>query len=135
MPTLKEFLAENPTAQAEYNAALKEKHKAGVTAGKAEIRKDIKKVTPFLLSENYDSAIKQVAVKALTGEIDIGSFITTVAIEDARKAEKASKDAKDDTDKIGNTSSDPLDTSGNASGEIKTETDFQAEVKRFKGVK
>lgn len=135
MPTLKEFLAENPTAQAEYNAALEEKHKAGVDAGKAGIMENIKKVSPFLLSEGYDSAIKQVAVKALTGEIEIGAFLAMIALEDARQAGKKSEQAKDETDKIGDIQPDPTNIGGNASGEIKTEADFQAEVKRFKGVK
>jgi ATP-dependent protease ClpP protease subunit len=55
MPDLKKFLADNPEAKAEYDAALeahgKEQFAAGETAGKEEIQGTIKAVAPYLNSE------------------------------------------------------------------------------------
>ena len=132
MPTLKNFLAENPAAQVEYNQALEEKYKAGVEAGKQEIKGDVKKISPFLTSETYDSAIKQTAVKVLTGEIGIDAFLAVVSIEDARKEKEKSSDAKKETKKIGNTPGQQQQTGGNETGDIKTEADFQAEITKIK---
>jgi len=132
MPTLKNFLVENPAAQVEYNQALEEKYKAGVETGKQEIKGDVKKISPFLTSETYDSAIKQTAVKVLTGEIGIDAFLAVVSIEDARKEKEKSSDAKKETKKIGNTPGQQQQTGGNETGDIKTEADFQAEITKIK---
>lgn len=133
MPTLTQFLAENPTAQAEYDKALKEKYKAGVEVGKKEIREDIKKISPYLTSSKYDEAVKAISVKALNGEVTIDSVITTVTMEDMRKEKQNSDTAKTETEKIGDTKAEQHET-GSGNGEINTEADFKAEIARVKGV-
>ena len=135
MPTFKDFLAENPAAQGEYNAALEEKYKAGVEAGKTLVRKDIKKISPFLISSEYDDAIKAVAIKGINGEINIDTFIAMVTLEDARNAKIESTEAIKETEKIGDTPPEQALPGGNASGDITTEADFQAEIARAKAVK
>jgi len=135
MPTFKDFLAENPAAKAEYNAALEEKYKAGVEAGKVLVREDIKKISPFLTSSEYDDAIKAVAIKGINGEINIDTVIAMVTLEDARKAKTESTEAKKETEEIGDTPPEQVVTGGNASGDITTEADFQAEMARVKAVK
>lgn len=130
--TLEYLLAENPTAQAEYNQALEKKYQAGVDAGKQKIREDIKKISKFLTSSSYDEAVKTMSVKALNGEVSIDSVITFVSVEDMRKEKQASEQAKEETEKIGDTPGEQHQT-GSGNGEIKTEADFQAEIARSKG--
>lgn len=132
MQTLIQFLAENPTAQAEYEQALKKQYQAGVDAGKKEIREDIKKISKFLTSSAYDEAIKTMSIQALEGKVSIDSVITTVSIEDMRKEKQNSDAAKKETEKIGDTPGEQHQT-GSGNGEIKTEADFQAEIARNKG--
>jgi len=136
MPTpLKEFLAQNPAAQTEHNQLLDDKYKAGVEAGKKEMQSVITEVSPFLTSEAYDSAVKQVAVQALKGEIDVGAFKAMIALDDARKEKDNSTAAATETDNIGDTPAQIQNAGGNPDGTINTEADFQAEVARFKGAK
>lgn len=132
MPTLTQFLAENPTAQAEYTQALDNQYKAGVEAGKKEIREDIKKISPYLTSSKYDEAVKAMSIKALNGEVSIDSVITTVTMEDMRKEKQNSDTAKTETEKIGDTKAEQHET-GSDNGEIKTEADFKAEIARTRG--
>jgi len=95
--TLDEFLAENPIAKNEYDSRMMNAKTEAKALGIANIRADIAKVAPILNSASYDNAIKETAVDALNGQIDIGTFLAMVKVEDRRAEAKKSKDAADET--------------------------------------
>ena len=132
MPTLKEFLAENPTAKVEYDAALKEEYDAGVTAGKEEVNKIVTKVSPFLASDTYGKSIRDLAAKAIKGEFNPDALIAVVAMEDEKREKKKSETATTETTETGETPPGQTPQGGNANGEINTEADMQAELAKMK---
>jgi len=132
MPTLAEFLAENPTAKAEHDILLKAEHDKGKEAGKKELRAELEKVVPYLTSEEYDGAVRQLAAKAIAGEVTPGEMIAAVTLYDARTEKEKSNQAANETEKIGDTQPGQHST-GNANGEITDEASLAAEIARMKG--
>jgi signal peptide peptidase SppA len=126
---LKEFLASNPEAQAEYIAALKSEYNKGV----ADVNSRIAKVSPILASEHYDSALKAQAQKALKGEISLEAFESVVAIEDMRIQREKSDLAKDETAKTGDTQAEAVQLKND--GIIRNAEDAKEAAKAAKGGK
>lgn len=126
---LQEFLNTNPTAKDEYNKNLE----AGVAKVKEEIKSTIKIATKYLgKDENdkaYPGAIQKIAIDVLNGKKTAEALETTVSAFDAFVETQNSNAAEGEQ---------PEDTAGEQGaqptegGEIKTEADFQAEVKRTK---
>lgn len=130
--TLKKLMAEHPALKLEVNALVDEKYKAGVEAGKAEVNARIKKVAPFMGSENkYPAAIQGLAVKVLNGESESAALEGAVTVFDAQaEAEKEAK-AKKETKTQKETPPGAQDqiTEG---GVIDTDADYAAAVERTK---
>lgn len=82
---LQEFLAANPAARAEYDAAIAAARTEGETAMKATVTA----VAPFLTSKDYPPTIAATAVKVLTGEVDQTVLSACVAAVDAVKEQQA----------------------------------------------
>lgn len=107
--TLDEFLAQNPEAKVLYDERLKVAKETARAEGVQSVRADVAKLAPYMQSDEYDAAIKETAIDALNGEIEISAFLTTVKIEDRRK-EKAKADATK-SEKVPDTPTGELPTS------------------------
>lgn len=86
---LKELLAANPAAQAQYDAALVAARKEGV----AEVHATINTVAPFLANASYPAIIASTALKVLKGEEASGTLISAVAAVDAVREDAAAAKA------------------------------------------
>lgn len=83
--SLKEFLADNPGAKAEFDAAISVAKAEGKDVGTAEMSATIKKVGPYLSSKEYPPVIMQTALNVLNGEDAMATLIGAVAGADAAK--------------------------------------------------
>lgn len=123
---LDQFLAENPAAKVVYDKRLSE----AKTEGIQEMRNDISKVAPILNSQSYDAAIRETAIDALNGDIEISAFMAMVKVEDrraeAKKSEAAREEQKEDTP--------PEKQDKSKGGVIKTAEDEAAAIAELKGV-
>lgn len=99
--TLKEFLDQNPAANAEYKEAIVEAEKAGAE----EVRKRSEQASKYLKAESkYPEAIKNLAVDVINGKSEITALTAAVAAYDGFMENQKSKDAQLETDNQGNTS-------------------------------
>ena len=116
--TFTEFLAANPTAQADYDAALATARTEGEKAAKDEMKAVIASISPKLTSEAYGPDVKEAGIKAITGEGHISTFETLVVIADrdieAAKAEAAKAETKETKETKGNGSGDPTEAEATA---------------------
>lgn len=129
---LKELMAQHPQIASEIEKLKAEAFTVGKAEGMAEIRAHIKKVVPYLQSDNYSASIKTIAVKILSGESN-ADIDTIVALADLDKEKASSDNAKDETSKQKDTppgSTPPLSTS--TTGVDETEADFKASEQRLK---
>lgn len=130
--TLIETLSENPELQAEFTAAIESARKEGAD----KVRAEIKQVKNILVSDAYDSAVKETGLDALTGEISLDSFMTFVAVEDRRKEAAASAAAAGETDDLGGTPPvEPEGADGVNNGRAKSPTDIKQIVAEMKAKK
>lgn len=126
--TLKILLAENPGAQAEYDAAIKSAHEQGVTDGQAKIEARIESAKPFLSADSkYAKPIMALAAKVVAGESDPSALIAAVAAVDAMAESAASNEAAGESDRQGDINAQEH---SQGSGAVVTETneDFDAAV-------
>jgi ATP-dependent protease ClpP protease subunit len=100
--TLSEFLKENPSAQAEYDTAIAESKKAGEEAVNARIETASK----YVANTDYPESIREIAVKAMKGEVDEVSLTASVAAFDAAKEAINSQQAQAETVEHGDISGD-----------------------------
>lgn len=130
MPTLKEFLAENPAAKTEFESKLNENFEAG----KNEVVKKVKIAANFLKPESsYPSPVKNIAIDVINGDKSVDSLMTAVAVFDALRENENSKNAVEENKKIGETAGEQQEVvTGN--GEIKNIVDFNAEIRRSKAM-
>lgn len=127
----KQFLAENPAAKAEYDTGLKAQYDAGVSAVEAKI----KKVSVYLVdteAKTYSAAVKNLAVKVLTGESDVAALEGAVTVLDAQDEEKKSVAAKKEGIKD-TPASNQDETIVADDGTVNNEASHAAAVKRVKG--
>jgi hypothetical protein len=132
---LKEMVDENPVLMAELETVKRTAFEAGVTEGRKRIEARIEKVKPYIGSAAYPPAVSALAVKVLAGESEPAALEGAVTVIDAQKEEKSMAEAQKETGKtvetpgensVGNTAVSP-------NGEINSEADMSAAVKRVKG--
>ena len=128
--TLQEFLNENLAAKAEFDAAISKAGSDAAEAADEKIKARAAKAKPILESTEYPNAIKDLAIKVVTGETEPSALDAAVASFDASKEAaaqvKANADAEDK--ETPPTAIDP----GSDDGEIKTEADMAGAAARLK---
>jgi hypothetical protein len=133
MPTLKEFLAENPAAKLEYDNAIAEAKQAG----KQEIRDIVTKAAPFIGNSEYPKQITEAAVAVIKGERSVDVLDTMIATADMIKELKNSNAAEGETPPDTHEDNNPsgqLSEEYVKNGVIMTEADMAAETKRMKQI-
>ena len=129
--TLDEFLKANPAAKTEYD----EKIKASFDDGEKAVRATVAKAAPFMGSAStYPKQIQDLAVDVVKGDKPLDALLTTVTVFDAMNEKKASDAAKDESDEKKDVRGEQGQTKVTDNGEIKTEMDFDAEIKRSKEI-
>jgi ClpP class serine protease len=122
--TLKEILAENPAAQAEYDALHpakpQEPRVVPEPAAPAEppvynqevsFKETVVAAKPYLTAD-YPNTIKILAAEVISGEKPLVALISSVASADAVREERRSSDAKNESDKMGSLESPNANTQG-----------------------
>lgn len=130
--TLKQLLAENPDARAEYDAALVTAQTGGFEKGQADVQgkvdKRVKSAQVALGAEkSYPKVVTELAVKVMLGESEPSSLESAIASVDAVREELASNKAKGETDGLGKTAGQQ-DNMGKVEGVAENENDFQAQL-------
>lgn len=127
--TLEEFLAQNPEAKAKYDAEMK----AQYDAGEAKQKATLEVVAPYLKSDSaYGAAVRDLALKAVSGEVTKDSVLSTVATLDAIKEQQASGDAADDSDANKDTPADQGGAQASADGIVRNAVDEAAAIAKLK---
>ena len=118
---LKELLAANPEAKAEFDVELKK--------SRAELDAHVKKIAPFLANRSYPHAVQELAVKVLTGKSQLAALEGAIAVLDAQEEERKSTMARKET-----TADTPPENRDVAQdGTVTNESDYAAAVQRLKG--
>jgi ATP-dependent protease ClpP protease subunit len=104
--TLEELLAANPTAQAEFEAAIGKARTEGETAAKDWMKALVAKVSPIITSDKYDDKVKAFGIDVITGEKTIDGFEAIVFMKDQELEAAASDAAQSETDETDETGGD-----------------------------
>ncbi len=127
---LKTLLAENPAAQAQYDANVKlaadTARTEGETAGKEKMQATIKEVSPFIGNAEYPAVIGTTALKILNGEESMITLKASVAAVDAVKEQSATTAAVAETTETGDTVA-----TGPTTDAEKAQSDYDAKKKRL----
>lgn len=133
--TLTEYLASNPTAQIEYNAALTKNGTEQFEAGVKSVQDRIAGVLPFVNSDSkYPAAIKSLGFNVIDGKCDISSLKAAIATFDAMNEKSASDDAIDETGEQGDAKGQQSQTTS-TDGNINNEVDLSAAINKAKSAK
>lgn len=90
--TLKEFLAQNPSAKIEYDNELNIQNNAGKETGKKEVQDRVNAAAPFLKSSSdYSDGVKDLAVEVILGSAGADALKAAIALFD-KDAEKIKSD-------------------------------------------
>lgn len=119
--SLKEFLAKNPDAQQEYNAAIS----AAEERGKKQIQDKVTAVAPFLRDENYKKA-HGMAVDVLEDKKPLATFQGAIGFIDMDSESKNSTAAQEETTEVG-------DTPPDEAGAVDPNAAYEARKKRLQG--
>lgn len=126
--SLKQLLADNPGAQAEYAAAIASARTEGATEGQAAVQARIDTAKPYLAADSkYPPAIKTLATQIIAGEVDKSALIAAVAAYDATQESAASDQASSESGEQGDTSAQEHEQ-GSGKGVTETEADHKAAV-------
>jgi ClpP class serine protease len=79
---LKDLLAENPAAAAEFEKALQAARDEGHKQGIAEVNDRVAQAMPYLTSDSYDGSVKKVAGDVIAGEAEARELKSLVAMHD-----------------------------------------------------
>jgi ATP-dependent protease ClpP protease subunit len=128
---LKKLLADNPAAQAEYDAALAAARTEGESTGKAAIQATIDRVTPILASGAYPASVTNVALAVLKGTESAGTLTAVVTTVDAMREDAAAAAAAAATAALPGTPAGqvPVHQPG---AEVKDQAGLDAEIARAK---
>ena len=129
---LKEFLATNPAAQTEFNAAITASKEAGVEETKKAMTDTITAASAFVgVDSKYPAPIQTIAKDVMNGKSTMDNLKMAVALYDSLKQQNASTLAKGETAKLGDT---PGETGHSADkekfGHCENNSDLDAEIKR-----
>lgn len=124
---LKDLLAANPAAQAEFDREM-----AGARAeGEKAVRATIDKVAPFLSSNQYPRVIGETALKVLKGEESMVTLTASVAAVDAVRESAAAAAAASETGATGATPPQQPTGVKETGAPVATAEDLEAEIARF----
>lgn len=130
MNELMEFLAKNPEAKAEYEKAIAEAGKAGEKKANARAEK-----AAAFISASYPEAIHNMAKKVMKGEAMEETLEAMVSMHEMSVENKASEAAKNESaQQLDTPPAAADDTQASLDGTVEKEADFQAMIKRTKGV-
>ena len=132
---LAQIMAENPAVKAEVERLKQEQYNAGFEAGKTKgaeaVEARIKKATPCLSSDVYPKAVKDLAVKVLSGESEPAALEGALTIYDAQEEERKARAAAGETDGQEETPGDEH-RHVNETGAIDSEDSYQATIAQAK---
>ncbi len=127
--TLDEFLAQNASAKIDHDQRLDNAKAEGKTAGIESKQAAIDRVLPLISAEGTSKALVESGFKALAKDGDINSFVAIAAYETRVKAEKESKDAKNETEDLEETTAGESKVS--TDGKIRGPEDLDADKALF----
>ena len=126
--SLKTLLAENPGAQAEYDAAIKSAHETGADEVAVATKARTDAAAPFMAADSkYPPSITALAVQVATGKADMVALTAAVAAVDAVTEVKASTEAGNESEEQGDTSAQEH-AQANSTGVAENNEDFNAQV-------
>jgi ClpP class serine protease len=134
------FLAENPGAQAEYDAKVKthgdERYQEGLKAGREEIEGRVKKAFSVVgQSDAYPAEFTALAIKIATGEEEQAALTAVITMHDQKTEQNNSQKAQDESDEDGDT---PPDNGGGPAApgsKVETPEHLAAHIANIKKVK
>jgi|GEM_PF-1509848 len=121
---LTKLLEDNPKAKAQYVDAIATAREEGAQS----LRAVVDKAVPFLQSENYPVAIKNLAVDVVKGSVDPMALTSAVAAVDAVSENKASAAAEKETGSAPETPPASATGSVDKRGKIETPEDYPVSV-------
>lgn len=101
--TLVTLLAENPSVQAEFDAAISVARTEGETSALEAMKAVIAKVSPILESDAYSATVKKCGIAAITGDKSVEAFEAVVVMADEANEQAAAAAAAAETDEAGET--------------------------------
>jgi len=130
--TLKQLLAENPDALAQYDAALVTAENSGFTKGQADVESKFDARVKFAkvalhAEQSYPKIVNDIAVKVMLGESDKSVLESAMATADLLREERISNEAKGETGDLAKTNGQQTKM-GKVEGVAETEDDFQAQL-------
>ena len=130
--SLKEILAANPGAQAEYDSNIK----AAEQKGKDAVYAIGEEVSKYMTDDN-DHRVREAAIKAVSGKGSIEAVNTLASTDAMIKESKKSAEAVIESEALGEVIPDPQGIpKASEDGKIETEIDMKAsieDVKRMRG--
>lgn len=131
--TLKELLAANSGAKAEYDQAILRAQSDGAKVKQESMQVNLDKIAPIIASEKYPAAIRNLASEVMQGKEDYAALKGAVTMFDATQEAAASTAAAGETGEAGETPPKKGDeTVAAEDGSISNETDHAAMVTRIK---
>lgn len=126
--SLKELLAGDPGAQAEYDSAIATAREEGNESGQASINARIEAAKPYLTADSmYPAAITGLATRVVAGEVDASALTAAVAAYDATAENAASVAAAAESGEQGDTNAQEH-AQGGGGGTIETNEDYDASL-------
>jgi signal peptide peptidase SppA len=131
-PTLQDLLAQNPHLNAEIQAIEVAAREAGAAAERESFEARIKGAMPVLKSVKYPQAMKDMALEALDGKMEIAMLKGAVITYDTLKAQDVEKAAVADSADQSSVVATEIATVS-TDGKIRTGADLDAEILRLRG--
>ena len=129
---LAELFGKYPDAEKEHQVALASAKEEGASA----VREVAKTATVFLMSPDYPAAVKDLAAKTITGEIDAIALTSAVSAFDAVKEQAASASAQQEP--VVETPADGAVITSGGDGKVVDQQSYDDNVsalKKFQGIK
>ena len=128
MPTLKEFISQNPEAKIDFENSVNQAR----LEGEQKIKNRIEAAKNYIANENYPT-VTNVALDVILGKSDPAVLTATIAAIDAVLEKKNSELAQKETEILPETQSEEGEII-NETGICQDEYQFQNEIKRFKNM-
>lgn len=132
MQNLADFLAENPAAMAEYEAAKAKEFEAGKAAGKKELQANHAKMAVYLKGDEYPAKFKNVVIQGIEGKKSFEAIESMADMLDILQEEQNSAAAQEESEALPETPPAVTDKLSE-DGQIKNMADVTAFWSQFKG--
>ncbi|MCK5548303.1 MAG: S49 family peptidase [Thermoplasmata archaeon] len=131
--TLSQFFDTHSSAKAEYDAALVKAKADGVEEASKAFQEKVTAVAPFIGSDKYPKGVTAHAMSVLAGKMKLDVFTGAIMSYDMQAESKAGGDAETETGDLKETAAAGGGANElSASGELKDNSNFEAEIKREK---